>query len=240
MAEASLVQKVPNLKKRKTENVKFGTNKKQMLMSDVTKTVNKSTSGVDVDDSQSVLSNVIGANDLEVRKIYHIGGSKYMIFHGTKGFVENIYLKDWDGKKINSSVTLNISKFVMILHSSELTSINLDKVCAGDKEVSYKMHIGELFYITCTSPYKIVQIRKWRRNREDELFPTKDGISLKAKEWRELVKFSNDMYSEKLELFQTVPCLLDPNVAGHDNLTCSECSVLNQDAKGVVDMEIPL
>ena len=92
MAEASLVPKPPNLKKRKTENVKFGSNKKQIMLTDVTKSVNGNPTSSNVDHGQ------LGANDLEVRKTYHIGGSKYVIFHGTKGFIENIYVKDWDGK----------------------------------------------------------------------------------------------------------------------------------------------
>ena len=231
MAEAPLILKPPTLKKRKNDvnhKVGVGGSKKQILISDV-------------DRGNSVSKdNTVAANMSEVRKTYHIGGTKYLIFHGSNGLIENIYFKDWDGKKVNSSVALNISKFVMVLHSSDVITVNLDKVCAGEKDISQKIHIGENFYLTCTSPYKLVQIRKWKKNKDDEMFPTKEGISLKGKEWREMVKFSNEMYSERLELFQYVPCLLDPTLSDHDSLTCRECSVNNLDARGLVNMIIPL
>ena len=232
MAEVpTVILKPPTVKKRKNEHkIGLGGGKKQILLTDVS----KSTSGV----SQNVVKSV--QSNSEVRKTYHIGGTKYMIFHGVNDVIESVYFKDWDGKKVGSSLKLNLSKFVMILHTCDVISKSLDKICVGDKDISEKVHIGELFYSTCSSPYKNVQIRKWRKNKDDELFPTRDGISLKAKEWRELVKYSNQIYSERLELFQTVPCLLDPTISGHDSLICQECSVLSQDARGVVDMMIPL
>ena len=60
------------------------------------------------------------------------------------------------------------------------------------------------------------------------------------KEWHEFVKFSNKIYGERLEVFTCTPCLIDPCSPGHDSLTCSECSVINQDAKGIVDLNIPI
>ena len=236
MAEAPLILKPPVVKKRKNEHkIGLGGGKKQILLSDL-----KNDAVSNKDHSVDTMRVNQGNISKEVRKTYHIGGTKYMIFYGSNDVIENVFLKDWDGKKTNSSLKLNLSKFVMILHNSDLISMNLDKVCTGDKDISEKIHIGELFYLTCTSPYKLVQVRKWKKNKDDELFPTKEGISLKPKEWRELVKFSNQLYTERLELFQTVPCLLDPTIVGHDSLTCQECSILNQDARGIVDMMIPL
>ena len=233
MAEVPpVILKPPGLKKRKNENkIGLGGGKKQIMLTDLNSVTKP---------SSSVVQNVVKSNQSngEVRKTYHIGGTKYMIFHGFNDVIESVYFKDWDGKKVNSSLKLNISKFVMILHTSDAISKSLDKICNGDKDISEKEHIGELFYLTCSSPYKNVQIRKWRKNKDDELFPTREGISLKSKEWRELLKYSNQIYSERLELFQTVPCLLDPTLTGHDSLLCQECSVLCQDAKGVVDVII--
>ena len=125
----------------------------------------------------------------EFKRTYHLGAKKYAVFHGGQGLIEKIHLKEWDGKTVNSSVGLSVSKFVMILHNSEFVSQQLARICMGDKNIEVKVHIGELFYITCSSPYKVVQFRKWRKNKDDQLFPTKEGISLKLKEWEEFLKY---------------------------------------------------
>ena len=80
----------------------------------------------------------------------------------------------------------------------------------------------------------------------DQLFPTKDchflkdGLSLKLKKWEEFLKYANEMYGERLELFRCTPCLVDPTQADHDSLTCRECSVVNQESKRIVGVDIPL
>ena len=79
-----------------------------------------------------------------------------------------------------------------------------------------------------------------KKNREEKFFPTRDGISLKLKEWEDMLKFANQMFGERLELFQCTPCLIDPNQSNHDPLTCIECSHLNFEAKGEVSIDIPL
>ena len=34
-----------------------------------------------------------------IKRTFHLGGSKYVIFQGSQGIIENIYLKEWqDGK----------------------------------------------------------------------------------------------------------------------------------------------
>ena len=39
---------------------------------------------------------------------FHLGGTKYLIFHGPNGFVENINLQEWeDGKIVNRNIFNN-------------------------------------------------------------------------------------------------------------------------------------
>ena len=72
------------------------------------------------------------------------------------------------------------------------------------------------------------------------MYPTKEGMSLKSKEWQDLIKFINEVYAERLELFKHVPCLLDPTILNHNMLTCVECGSTNADALGIVDIDILL
>ena len=78
------------------------------------------------------------------------------------------------------------------------------------------------------------------KNRSDDMYPTVEGISLKPSEWEQFVKFCNEMYTERLELYQFLPCLLDPTKLGHDSISCPECSILSNESRGIVDVNIPI
>ena len=99
----------------------------------------------------------------EFKRTYHIGGKKYVVFHGPEGIIEKIYFKEWDGKRTTSGLSINISKLIMILHNSDYINQALVKICNDQPGIDVKVHIGELFYLTCNSPYKIVQIRRWKK-----------------------------------------------------------------------------
>ena len=140
----------------------------------------------------------------------------------------------------NPGIKLNISRLVVLLHFSESMSHGLQAICKGDRTVEKKIHLGACYYLTCNSPYKSVAIRLWRQNAKGELFPTTQGISPKPKEWDEVVKISNQMYAERMEIYTCVPCLIHPDKANHNKLTCEECAHLDETPRGEVDIDIPL
>ena len=39
-------------------------------------------------------------NNTVIKMTYHLGGTKYMVFFGQQGMVEEIHLKEWDGEKV--------------------------------------------------------------------------------------------------------------------------------------------
>ena len=79
----------------------------------------------------------------------------------------------------------------------------------------------------------------WYTNYAGNLYPTKEGISLKEKDWKEFLKYSNMMYSERLELYSFIPCLIQPKQDNHNPLLCQECSHLAQGATGEVLIDVP-
>ena len=175
------------------------------------------------------------------KRSFHIGGKRYIIFAGPNGLIQNIYFKEWDGQKVlNQGITLNIPKIMMIMHLGQQISNELERITSGAKDIDVKKHIGGGFYLSVNSPYKYVGIRKWNTNSSGTLYPTSEGVSLKATEWREALDVINKLYTERLELYQCVSCILDPNKPDHDKKTCTECSHLDTNAKGEVFVDIPL
>ena len=231
---AEVFVKPPTTKKRKVEGKNMKLMKQLSMMEGADSLRTSAAGGAEIQPTsvQSGLS--------QFKRTYHLGGKKYAVFYGPNGIIEEIHIKEWDGKKVNSSITLNVPKFVTYLHNTEYLSQSLKKIVDGQGEIEVKVHIGELVHLTCNSPYKVIQFRRWKKNRDEEIYPTKDGISLKPKEWEEFVKYSNQIYGERLEIFKCTPCLIDPNQPNHDSLTCAECSVLHQESRGLVEIDIPL
>ena len=153
-----------------------------------------------------------------IRKNYHLGGKRYLVFYGSSGHNEEIILKEWDGQKVtNPGVKLNISR-----------------------DISQKIHLGGGYYLTCNSPYKTIGIRLWKNNASGDLYPTSEGQTLKYKEWQEFVKIGNQMFSERVELFTFIPCLIQEDNQSHNKLTCPECGHIDPLPQGEVEFDIPI
>ena len=48
------------------------------------------------------------------------------------------------------------------------------------------------------------------------------------------------MYSEKIELYTFISCLIQPDKPDHNQLSCPECVIEDLSAKGEVDVDIPI
>ena len=107
-----------------------------------------------------------------IRKTFYIGGQKYLIFWGKKGFITDIYIKEFaNGKVINESVQLNISKMLVILNYVDYMKEPIQRINNGEKDVNIKYHIGAGYHISCNSPYKNVEIRQWEKSQSGKIFP---------------------------------------------------------------------
>ena len=112
-----------------------------------------------------------------LRKTYFIGGQKYVIFWGNKGFITDIYIKEFaNGKVINERVHLNISKMLVILNYVDYMTEPISRINNGEKDINVKHHIGAGYHISCNSPYKNVGIRLWEKSLSGKIFPTQKGI----------------------------------------------------------------
>ena len=128
----------------------------------------------------------------------------------------------------------------MILHNIETVEHALVKIMKGEPDVDIKIHIGGSYYMSCNSPYRSVGIRMWKTGSNGELFPTKVGLTLNSKEFQEFSKYGNKNFSDRMELFTYIPCLLQPDREGHNKFTCVECMESDTPALGEVDFDIPL
>ena len=176
------------------------------------------------------------------KKIYHLGGIRYLIFHGHSGVVEEVILKEWDAARdINKKgVKLNLSKLIMILHNVEIINQAISKIQNGEPEVDVKIHIGQSHYLTCDSEFNTVGVRIWRKFGEGEMKPTKTGQNMSFAQWKEFAKVANEYYATHMEIFTFVPCLLNPYKPDHDRQNCKECGKEEASPQGEVNFDIPI
>jgi len=91
--------------------------------------------------------------------------------------------------------------------------------------VSYKTHIGGGYYVSITSGFNCIDIRKfYLPYGQTDHKPTRRGIALRLGEWTEIKKIINTINDKFPTLGTTLPCFynehhLDPLVA----LQCRDC-----------------
>ena len=234
MAEAFLnVTNKPQQKKRKATDSNHPKNKKYLELVP---------GMIPAQQSAAEYEQRIDEGHMEViKKTYHIGGKRYLVFHGRYGQIEDIIIKEWDGEKVtNPGIKINISRFLMILHNVEVINQSIERILKGEREISKRIHLGGGFYLTCNSPYKTIGIRLWKNNASGQLYPTTEGQTLKFAEWEEFIKISNKMFSERVELFTHIPCLIQSDKEGHNKLTCTECGQIDPKPMGEVSFDIPI
>ena len=92
MAEAVLFKSNNGSKKRKGDGVGGNKSKKSLaslLMSNVpANTFNEN-------EGNTAVFNPNEGKEGIIKRTFHLGGSKYIIFHGSQGLIRNIYLKEW-------------------------------------------------------------------------------------------------------------------------------------------------
>ena len=91
-------------------------------------------SDYNVNEGKPSTSNTTEAREMVIKRTFHLGTSKYVIFQGSRGLIENIDLKEWeDGEVKNEGIKLSVPKLVVILHFVEFIMTTIQKISDGKK-----------------------------------------------------------------------------------------------------------
>ena len=252
MAEAAVVKSNNGSKKRKGDGVGGNKSKKSLVLTSTSKisdSVEDSLSTLLMSNAppseyiepQSALTSNIEAPAPFIKRTFHLGAKKYVIYQGDQGIIQNIYLKEWeDGEVKNQGIRLSVSKLVVILHYVEFIMSAIQKISKGNKEVDSSYYLGSGLYVSCAFPYRNVSIRLWK-TANGKKYPTAQGMSFKFNEWDEFIKVAQKMYSEYSEIYTCEPCILDEDRVGHDVNSCEECRTSPENlCRGEVNVNIPI
>ena len=199
MAEAAVLKSNNASKKRKSDGLGGSKNKKSLAStstSKISESFEDSLSSLlmsDVPTSEYTDAKPTGSGFNEVtptviKRTFHLGGCKYVIYQGSHGLIKNIYLKEWeDGEVKNQAIKLSVPKLVVILHYVEFIMAAIEKISDGKKEVDSSYYLGSGIYVTCAYPYRNVSVRLWKI-ANGRKYATPQGISFRFNEWNEFIK----------------------------------------------------
>lgn len=88
------------------------------------------------------------------------------------------------------------------------------------KEVNFVQHLGSNYYVTLTSPYWIVHIRRWFFNDKNEHKPGQ-GVALKIQEWKALYRSLKSFDLSHIK--DVIPCYVS-HCNPLESLECNICT----------------
>ena len=99
------------------------------------------------------------------------------------------------------------------------------KALRAGESVGYKQHIGGGYYVSMTSGFYCVDIRKFFiPYGETDVKPTRRGIALRLWEWEDMKKIIDAINNAYPTLGTALPCYLgDDHLNQLGALQCTEC-----------------
>ena len=128
-------------------------------------------------------------------------------------------------KNRKSSVTFPACRWKLLMQYFADIQEGVDKL-QNKEHIKFFTHLGAGFYVSVKSGFKCVDIRRFRRAKNEQLLPTIDGLSLRLCEWNTLFSdVSKKMDANYPAMNDVVLCAdqLDHcNQLGY--LKCPECN----------------
>ena len=113
MAKAAVLKSNNASKKRRSDGLGGSKNKKSLASSSASKiseTFEDSLSSLlmsnvptsEYTDAKATGSGLNEGTPAVIKRTFHLGGSKYVIYQGSHGLIENIYLKEWEDGEVKN------------------------------------------------------------------------------------------------------------------------------------------
>ncbi len=148
------------------------------------------------------------------------------------GVNRNVTVKTQDGElyvtisedKSVKSVTFPAKRWAQFVAIMNRVDEGLEQLISKQR-VNFSYHVGGAWYVSVTTGFQCVDIRKWYYNTSiNDVKPTKTGIALRLREWGALKEIIRQIH-QKHPLLTTTPTY--SSQADHYNLdgalACTEC-----------------
>jgi hypothetical protein len=104
----------------------------------------------------------------------------------------------------NKVATFSYPRWAQFAESSDEIDNAVSKLIR--EEVKLRLHIGASWYVSVTTGYRCVDIRKYYMAQDGAVKPTKTGIALRLYEWSRLLEVVKDIKEKHPKVAQAQPC----------------------------------
>jgi hypothetical protein len=144
---------------------------------------------------------------------------------GEKRFVE---VKDDEIRlfedESNRAAAFSYSRWAQFVEFFDEIDSAVDKL-VKDEEVKLHLHVGAAWYVSVTSGYRCVDIRKFYLARDGAIKPTKTGIALRLFEWSRLKETVKEIKEKHAKVAEAQPCWTQADHFNQEGaMMCVECN----------------
>ncbi len=161
---------------------------------------------------------------------FDIGNDRYLVVHKYKGmtYISLRQFKWYVGSTklyaTEKGITLTVDNWLDLKMAFEDISKELSRL-NGTEKVDYRQHIGKNVFVSVTTGWNFVDIRKWWMLDGEKLQPKRKGISLTPDEWQKVTQLAETLHKVVPELAYAIPCGMRED---HQNqqgmLACAHCN----------------
>ena len=149
-------------------------------------------------------------------KKYTLGEKRFVVIKKNE-----IRVYEEGTKKIATFTFPRWSNFTM--HHEEIDNAVL-KLVKGEEEVKLQQHVGGGWYVSVTTGFRCVDIRKFFQAKDGSRKATRTGIALRLEEWERLKQIAGEIKQQHPKIAEVGPCW---NQGDHFNqegaFQCREC-----------------
>jgi hypothetical protein len=125
----------------------------------------------------------------------------------------------------NKWATFNYSRWARFVEQFAEIDESVTKLTAGQQDVKLQSHVGGGWYVSVTSGFYCVDVRKFYYLPGVGVRPTKTGIALRLYEWARLKVVAEEIRHRHPKVAEAQPCFFEST---HFNqlgaMGCSECN----------------
>jgi hypothetical protein len=129
----------------------------------------------------------------------------------------------------SKSATFTFPRWAQFAGSFDEINECVTKLVGGQQDVRLQLHVGGGWFVSVTSGFLCVDIRKFYVKPGVGVKPSKTGIALRLPEWTRLKEIANKIKEKNQKIADAQPCWTQSDHFNQQGaMMCSECNPYGQ------------
>jgi hypothetical protein len=121
--------------------------------------------------------------------------------------------------------TFTLCRWAQFVEFFDEIDQSVAKLVDGQQAVKLQLHVGAGWYVSVTTGYRCVDIRKFYSLAGVGIRPTKSGIALRLSEWSRLKEVAKEMKEKVPAVAEAQPCWTGADHFNQEGaIACGECN----------------